>query len=566
MKVTHSKDLTKEQRRDALAYLMYLKRKRCGKYKARGCADGRKQRAWTNKEDASSPTISTEAVFLTSIIDALENRDVAIVDVPGAFMQADMDELVHVRFTGTMVDLLIKIDAEMYEPYVVYEGKEKVMYVELLKALYGTMRAARLFWEKLRAKLLEEGYVPNPYDQCVVNKMINGKQCTIGWHVDDLKISHVDSKVVDQVIEMLDDEFGKETPMNKSRGKVHDYLGMILDFSKPGELTIDMIDYIKTIIAGMPKDMEGTAKIPAGSHLFKVSDNPVLLDKETAEIYHRMVMQLLYLCQRGRPDVRTAVAFLTRRSTAPDDDDYKKLTRVMQYLQGSLDLKLVLSADGSGVVQWWVDAAYGVHYDMKSHTGGTLSLGKGSVYSYSSAQKLVSRSSTEAEVIGVDDLMPQMMWTGYFLKAQGVAVVDTVLYQDNKSSMLLEKNGRASSGKRTRHIDIRFYFVADRVASGDLRIEHCPTEEMVADYFTKPLQGALFYRMRDHIMNIDPSSSYHSSRTSQRSVLVDPNPKGVPESQCLSESESQSTKNGIESTVVPGSHDWDILNGDGRPA
>jgi Reverse transcriptase (RNA-dependent DNA polymerase) len=529
MKVKHSKDLTKEQRRDALAYLMYLKRKRCGKYKARGCADGRKQRAWTNKEDASSPTISTEAVFLTSVIDALENRDVAIVDVPGAFMQADMDELVHVRFTGTMVDLLIKIDAEMYEPYVTYEGKEKVMYVELLKALYGTMRAARLFWEKLRAKLLEEGYVPNPYDYCVVNKMINGKQCTIGWHVDDLKISHVDSKVVDQVIDMLDIEYGKETPMNKSRGKVHDYLGMILDFSKPGELTVDMVDYIKTIIAGMPKDMEGTSKIPAGSYLFKVSDNPVLLDKETAEIYHRMVMQLLYLCQRGRPDVRTAVAFLTRRSTAPDRDDYKKLTRVMQYLQGTLDLKLTLSADGSGVVQWWVDAAYGVHYDMKSHTGGTLSMGKGSIYSYSSTQKLVSRSSTEAELIGVDDLMPQMMWTGYFLKAQGVAVVDTVLYQDNKSSMLLEKNGRASSGKRTRHIDIRFYFVADRVANGDLRIEHCPTEEMVADYFTKPLQGALFYRLRDHIMNIDSSSPYHSSCFSPRSVLMDPDFKLNPE-------------------------------------
>jgi Reverse transcriptase (RNA-dependent DNA polymerase) len=104
MKVKHSKDLTKEQRQDALAYLMW-----CGKYKARECADGRKQRAWTNKEDASSPTISTEAVFLTSIIDALENRDVAIFDVPGAFMQADMDEHVHVFFTGTMVDLLLKI-------------------------------------------------------------------------------------------------------------------------------------------------------------------------------------------------------------------------------------------------------------------------------------------------------------------------------------------------------------------------------------------------------------------------------------------------------------------------
>ena len=87
----------------------------------------------------------------------------------------------------------------------------------------------------------------------------------------------------------------------------------------------------------------------------------------------------------------------------------------------------------------------------------------------------------------------------------------------NKSAMLLEKNGRASSGKRTRHIDIRFYFVADRVANGDLRIEHCPTEDMVADFFTKPLQGALFYKLRDLIMNIDPSSPYHSSK---RSVLT----------------------------------------------
>ena len=101
---------------------------------------------------------------------------------------------------------------------------------------------------------------------------------------------------------------------------------------------------------------------------------------------------------------------------------------------------------------------------MWSSGGLTQHMGKGSVYSFSSAQQLVSRKSTEAEVIGVDDLMPQMIWTGYFLKAQGAGVVDTVLYQDNKSSMLLEKNGRASSEKHTRHIDIRFYFVTDRVA------------------------------------------------------------------------------------------------------
>jgi hypothetical protein len=135
--------------------LMFLKRKRCGKIKGRGCADGQKQRAYTAREDAASPTVATESIFLTMVIDALEGRDVAVLDVPGAFMQVDMNELVHVWFTGKMVDLVMEIDQNMYGPCVVKEGKETVMYVELLKALYGTVRAARLFWEKLTGKLLE---------------------------------------------------------------------------------------------------------------------------------------------------------------------------------------------------------------------------------------------------------------------------------------------------------------------------------------------------------------------------------------------------------------------------
>jgi len=176
MSPKHAKELTPEQKQEALAYLMFLKWKRCGKIKGHGCADGQKQRAYTAREDAASPTVATESIFLTAVIDALEGHDVAIIDVPGAFMQADMDELVHVRFTGKMLDLLIEIDADMYEPCVVMEGKERVMYVELLKALYGTVRAARLFWEKLSGKLLEWGFTPNPYDPCVMNKMIEGKQ------------------------------------------------------------------------------------------------------------------------------------------------------------------------------------------------------------------------------------------------------------------------------------------------------------------------------------------------------------------------------------------------------
>jgi hypothetical protein len=137
---------------------------------------------------------------------------------------------------------------------------------------------------------------------------------------------------------------------------------------------------------------------------------------------------------------------------------------------------------------------------MKSHTGGALSLGSGVIYGTSKSQKLNVKSSTEAEIVGTDDVMPQILWTLYFLEAQGYKIKDNTLYQDNKSSILLETNGRGSSGKRTRHIDVRYFFIADRVKSGEIKIEHCPTGIMIADYFTKPLQGALFWKLRDMVM------------------------------------------------------------------
>jgi hypothetical protein len=521
MQARYRTELTAEQIKEALAYLMFLKRKRCGKIKGRGCADGRKQRRYIAKEDAASPTVASEAVFLTAVIDAREGRDVAILDVPGAFMQADMDELVHVRFTGKMVELLIEIDPDMYEPCVVYENGEKVLYVELLKALYGTLRAARLFWEKLSSKLIEWGFTTNPYDSCVANKIINGNQLTVVWHVDDLKVSHVDAAVVDEFVDQMESEFGKETPINKSRGKVHDYLGMELDYSINGQVTINMSDYIKTIISEIPEDMRGVASTPASNHLFVVNHDPVILDEPRQKLFVHLVMQLLYLSQRARPDIRTAIAFLCGRLKQPDEDDYKKLTRLVKYLQGTIDLPLTLKADDQGIIRWWIDASFATHPDMKGHTGGTLSLGAGSAYSTSTKQKLVTRSSTESEVVAVHDVLPQVLWTNNFLRAQGIHICETRLYQDNMSSILLEKNGRSSSSKRTRHMNIRYFFIKDQVEAREVAIHHCPTEDMLADYFTKPLQVMLFKRMRDYIMNIDPHNKYHSGHRSVLSSQVD---------------------------------------------
>ena len=314
LNVMAAKPLTTAQKREALGYLMFLKRKRSGKIKARGCAHGRPQRAYIPQEDARAPTVSTEAVFMTAVIDAMENRTVAVVDIPGAFMQADMDPGVYMRIDGAMAELLMEIDYDIYQPHMVKEKGKPVIYVELLKALYGTLRAARLFWETLSGKLQEWGFILNPYDSCVANKHVNGKQCTITWHVEDLKISHVEEHVVRSVIQKIKEEFGQHSDLSMHIGKRHDYLGMILDFNSPGVLEVDMSDYIQVILQDTPTNLRGTSMVPAAKHLFTTRPDAPKINPQEQEIFHHLTMQLMYLSQRGRPDIRTAVAFLSSQS------------------------------------------------------------------------------------------------------------------------------------------------------------------------------------------------------------------------------------------------------------
>ena len=130
-----------------------------------------------------------------------------------------------------------------------------------------------------------------------------------------------------------------------------------------------------------------------------------------------------------------------------------------------------------------------------------MTLGNGAAYSTSTKQKINMRSSTESELIAIDECMPQVLWTNYFLHEQGIWVKNTIMYQDNKSMILLATNGKYSSSKRTKHINIRYFFVTDRIRTKELMVSYCPTDDMVADYFTKPLHGAKFLKFRKLIMN-----------------------------------------------------------------
>jgi hypothetical protein len=123
------------------------------------------------------------------------------------------------------------------------------------------------------------------------------------------------------------------------------------------------------------------------------------------------VAQLLVASTRSRKDIQTTIALLTTRVRNPDEDDWGKLRRLMRYIKGIINLPLILRADNLNLIKWWVDASFTTHNDCRGHTGGTLSLGNGFITGVSKKQKINTRSSNEAEIVGGDDMLPQIMWT-----------------------------------------------------------------------------------------------------------------------------------------------------------
>mmetsp|Transcript_14374 Transcript_14374/g.26989 ORF Transcript_14374/g.26989 Transcript_14374/m.26989 type:complete len:340 (+) Transcript_14374:90-1109(+) len=286
--------------------------------------------------------------------------------------------------------------------------------------------------------------------------------------------------------------------MSKTRGSVHEFLGMSLIYQE-NKIEVSMKKHILKAIDDFKEELTREAITPAANYLFKVRETTKKLDKEKAENFHSIVASLLYISKRCRYDIQTAVAFLCTRVSSPDEDDWGKLRRVLQYLKGTIDIKLYIGADNISKMKSWVDASYAVHEDCRSHTGGVLSFGWGALITKSQKQKLNTKSSTEGEIVGVSDYLPNIIWARMFLQEQGIALAENKLFQDNQSAIKIENNGKMSSGQKTKHMDARYFFIKDRLESENIKVEYCPTEFMIADFFTKPLQGSLFRKFRDVI-------------------------------------------------------------------
>ena len=490
--------LTAEQKRAALRALNILKEKRNGKLKGRTVADGRKQRSLYSKAETASPTVSTTALMLTIMIDAHERRDVATADIAGAYLKAHMDDFVLIKFTDESVDILITMDPK-YADLVTIENGSRVLYARLNKALYGCVKSALLWYNVFHDTLQKLGFTINPYDPCIANCMIEGAQCTIAWYVDDTKISHVNPDVVTRVIDVLEGHFGK---MTVTRGREHTFLGMNIVYTEERTAKITMKSYLQEAINESGMEIKNEAATPAKRTLFEVNENSPSLPKDEAEVFHSVAAKLLYVAIRARMDLLLPVGFLGTRVSKSTREDREKLKRVLEYINATIDKEYILGAHSLTTLRTWVDASFAVHPDMKSHTGGVMSYGRGGIACKSTKQKSNMRSSTHAEMVGVSDYLPNTIWVTRFMTEQGYPPLENFLEQDNESAIKLEVNGRTSAGAKSRHLDIRYFWIKETLETLGIKVRHCRTLKMLADFFTKPLQGALFRKFCDVILGL----------------------------------------------------------------
>ena len=268
------------------------------------------------------------------------------------------------------------------------------------------------------------------------------------------------------VIEDISKHFGKLTV---SRGNKHDYLGMDIEI-KDRRVHIGMKNQLLEALEWSGKQEGRLPATPALANLFEQNENDELLPLHLADTYHSIVQKLMYVCKCAQPDIKPALSYLCTKVSSPTVNDHGKLLRLLDFIRKSLDDKRIIGATSLNKFVTWVDAAFATHMNKQSHTGGTMSFGVGIVHAKSSKQKLNTKSSTEAELVAVSEYLPYHIWMVNFMKSQGYDINEKVLFQDNQSAIKMERNGRNSCTGNSRHIDIRYFFIKDRVKSGKIKV------------------------------------------------------------------------------------------------
>jgi hypothetical protein len=488
--------LNRSQRRRILRSFAFFKKKTRAdgsfeKFKVRHVVNG-KQQIKDLLGNVTSATVRTESVFLELLRAVQQQRKVVTADITGAFLKADLPpesagQIVAFDKDATAVILELKPE---WREYV--RESDGTLLVELTKAMYGLCEAPKAWYTELTSTLNSLGFQANRYDPCVFNYVRNDEQITVCFHVDDLLVTSRDKRNIDWLINALTARYTDLTIHDES---ILHYVGLTIDLTNPERAVLSQFGLLEHLLEWYEVDKRRPAATPAGPDLFSDTSDLPLLSEKGKSTFHTIVASLLYIAKRTRPDILLVVNYLSTRVLSPTEGDRRKLARLLSYLAGTVNMPLILEPTSDQSLRLSVDASYGVHKDFKSHSGAIVKLCGGTILAKSNRQHNLAKSSTEAEIYGLSDNLSEAIWCKLYLEEQGDSIGAVLVEQDNQSAIHMYSRGYSTSD-RTRHINIRHFWVKDLMDNDIVSIVYTPTADVVSDMLTKPLQGDHFRRLR----------------------------------------------------------------------
>ena len=315
--------------------------------------------------------------------------------------------------------------------------------------------------------------------------------------MDDCFISCAVPEILESIVQWFAEEF---EDLNVTRGSVHQFTGMTLDYTQPDKLLITMKNQIDNLL--LKTGTTGTAVNPAEADLFTIDATSPSLDRKRKDDFHSIIASISYIAKRIKPECLVVTSMLASRVHCATEQDWSKLDRLLAYINSTRDIPLCLEMDKAYPVRISasIDSSHATHGDYRGHTGVYITLGKGCIQAISVKQTINTKSSAESELVAVSDGATPVINVQNILLSQGLQCEPAMIDQDNKSTLAMLDKGQAT-GPTSRHINIRYFWLTDRIASGEVQVRYKETEEMTADVLTKPLQGHLFYKHRTTLLN-----------------------------------------------------------------
>lgn len=381
------------------------------------------------------------------------------------------------------------IDKEIFiEPPRGYEEPDRVW--RLKKSLYGLKQAPKCWFIKMNEIFADMGFSPLLKERCIFIRKDGSFFSFIVVYVDDLLIIAKDQPTIDLIKEQLtsprkfDEESSERSLQVRDLGQVRRFLGV--NFKRSEDLshfTVSQEDYIDDLCDKY--DLAQAKMITKLPPLDTIDLTPTSDERIDPSLPVRNIVGgLLYIANMTRPDISSAVSFLSRHLNKPTVRVLKYAKIVLNYLRSTKDKKMHIGdLDGTSLMAF-ADASFAPHGDRKSQTGGIIKLAGSPVSWLSKKQDTVAKSTTEAEYIALSTVADEVLWLQELMKELGMpAIYPTMILEDNQPTISVCKNQKSS--KVAKHIDTKYHSLEDSILKGRIDVSYVQTDDQLADALTK---------------------------------------------------------------------------------